>query len=121
MNVISFETTDNIILMKTQSGMVETVPPYRQLDGYIEFHNVQWDFSFVYFLGITGNTGTFAGEKMFLKDFLNKYTQFGFSVTDETYGYNMTKYTGYFSSNRRFCECVIEIYHEKDMVFVSEE
>lgn len=43
MNVISFEITDNDIVMRTQSGMVETTTPYRQLDGYIEFHNVQWD------------------------------------------------------------------------------
>ena len=55
MNVISFEVTDNDIVMRTQSGMVETTTPYRQLDGYIEFHNVQWDFSYVYLLGVTGN------------------------------------------------------------------
>ena len=40
---------------------------------------------------------------------------------DETYGYNMTKYCGYLLSNRQHCECVIEIYHEGDMVFVTEE
>ena len=40
---------------------------------------------------------------------------------DETYGYNMTKYNGYLTANRQFCECVIEIYHEGDMVFVTEE
>ena len=72
MNVISFEVTDNDIVMRTQSGMVETTPPYRQLDGYIEFHNVQWDFSYVYLLGVTGNIGTFTGEKLSLKDFIER-------------------------------------------------
>lgn len=120
-NVIAFEAVDNNIVMKTESGMVETASPYRLLDGYVEFHNVQWDFSYVYLLGVTGNVGTFTGEKMMLKDFLNRYTQFGFSIMDETYGYNMTKYNGYLLSNRQHCECVIEIYHEGDMVFVSEE
>ena len=121
MNVCEFNILDNDIIMKTQSGMVETTAPYRQPDGYIEFHNVQWDFSFVYLLGVTGNVGIFTGEKMFLKDFIDKYKQFGFSVMDETYGYNMTKYCGYLTSGGKFCECVVEIYHEGDMVFVAEE
>lgn len=92
MNVCEFNILDNDIIMKTQSGMVETTAPYRQPDGYIEFHNVQWDFSYVYLFGVTGNVGIFTGEKMFLKDFIDKYQQFGFSVMDETFGYNMTKY-----------------------------
>lgn len=121
MNVIAFEVNDNDIVMRTQSGMVETVTPYGQPDGYIEFHKVQWDFSFVYLLGITGNVGTFTGEKMFLKDFIERYKQFGFSIMDETYGYNMTKYSGYLTSNQQFNECVIEIYHEGNMVFVAED
>ena len=121
MSVNAFEVTDNDIVMRTQSGMVEAVAPYGQPDGYVEFHNVQWDFSYVYLLGITGNVGTFTGEKMFLKDFIDRYKQFGFSIMDETYGYNMTKYCGYLLSNGELCECVIEIYHEGDMVFVAED
>ena len=121
MNVIACETIDNDIIMRTQSGIVKTIPPLGQPDGYIEFHNVQWDFSFVYLLGVTGNIGTFEGEKMFLKDFIERYKQFGFSIIDETYGYNMTKYNGYLLSNRQHYECIIEIYHEGDMVFVAEE
>lgn len=121
MNVCAFDVSDNDIIMKTQSGIVEVASPCRQLDGYVEFHNVQWDFSFVYLLGVTGNFGTFTGEKMFLKDFIEKYKQFGFSIMDETYGYNMTKYNGYLLSNRQHYECVIEIYHEGDMVFVAED
>ena len=121
MNVISFDIIDNDIVMKTQSGIVEICSPCRQIDGHIEFHNVQWDFSYVYLLGITGNVGTFTGEKMFLKDFIERYKQFGFSIMDETYGYNMTKYCGYLLANRQHCKCVVEIYHEGDMVFVSED
>ena len=121
MNVISFEVTDNDIVMRTQSGIVEAAVPYRQLDGYVEFHNVQWDFSYVYLLGVTGNVGTFTGEKMFLKDFIERYKQFGLSILDETYGYNQTKYNGYLLANHSHCECVVEIYHEGDRVFVTVE
>ena len=121
MNVIEFKDIDHKIVMRTQSGIVETASPYRQLDGYIEFHNVKWDFSYVYLLGVTGNVGTFTGEKLFLKDFIKRYKQFGFSIMDETYGYNQTKYNGYLMANRQHWECVVEIYHEGEMVFVSVE
>lgn len=121
MNVIVFEVVSNDIVMRTQSGMVETVAPYGQPNGYVEFHNVQWNFSYVYLLSATGNVGRFTGEKMFLKDFIERYKQFGFSIMDETYGYNMTKYCGYLLTNRRHCECIVEIYHEGDMVFVAED
>ncbi len=121
MTVLAFEVEDDTIIMRTQSGIVETSAPCRQLDGYIEFHDVQWDFSYVYLLGVTGNVGTFTGEKLFLKDFIERYKQFGFSVMDETYGYHQTKYNGYLLTNRQHCECVVEIYHEGDMIYVAEE
>jgi len=121
MTVVSLEIEGNNIIVRTQSGMVETTAPYRQLDGWVEFNDVQWDFCYVYLLGVTGNVGIFTGEKMFLKDFIDKYKQFGFSVMDETYGYNMTKYCGYLLSNRQHCECIIEIYHEGDMIFVEND
>lgn len=121
MNVFSFEIADNNMIMRSQSGMVETIAPYGQPDGYIEFHNVQWEFSLVYLLDVTGNVGSFTGEKMFLKDFIERYDQFGFSIMDETYGYNITKYCGYLLSKGQHCECLVEIYHEGDMVFVTVE
>ena len=121
MNIISVDIVGNDIILRTQSGLVETVFPYGQPDGYVEFQNVRWDYSFVYLLGITGNVGTFTGEKMFLKDFISRFTPFGFSVMDETYGHNITKFNGYLSSAREHHECIIEIYHEGDMVFVTEE
>ena len=68
MNVISFEAEGDNMIMKTQSGMIKTTPICAQTDGYVEFHDVRWEFSYVYLLGVTGNVGTFTGEKMFLKD-----------------------------------------------------
>ena len=89
------------------------------MDGYVEFYDVQWDFSFAYLLSETGNIGKFEGEKMSLKDFIEKFPHFGFSIIDETFGYNMTKYSGFLLGNRELCECIIEIYHEGDRVFVE--
>ncbi|MBQ9992638.1 MAG: hypothetical protein IJP33_04335 [Firmicutes bacterium] len=41
MNVIAIEAVGEDVILRTQSGMVKTTPPYSQPDGYIEFHNVQ--------------------------------------------------------------------------------
>jgi len=120
MNVIAFEANGEDIIMRTQSGMVKTTTPYRQMDGYVKFYDVRWDFSFVYLLGVTGNAGSFTGEKLLFKDFLARFPVFGFSIMDETYGFNMTKYNGYLTAKGLHCECNIEIYHEGDMVFVDE-
>ena len=121
MNVIEFEVKEKNIKMKTQSGIVQALPPYEQVDGYVEFQKVEWDFSYVYLLNITKNEGDFIGKKMFLKDFINNYKTFGFSIMDECYGYNQTKYSGYITTNRTVCECIIEIYHKGDMIFVAEK
>ncbi len=121
MNVIEFEVNDNDIVMRTQSGIVKAVPPYCQTDGYVEFHNVDWDFSLVYLIDWAGNTGNFTGEKMYLKEFISRFKSYGFEIIDSTYGYNQTKFSGYLTSNRKFYECMIEIYHEGDMVYVAED
>ena len=121
MNVIAFDVEADDIIMRTQSGMVKTTEPMGQPEGYVVFHNVQWDYSYAYLLEFTGNVGRFSGEKMFLKDFITNIKPFGYCIMDEHYGYNSTKYTGYLISKRQHHECMLEIYHEGDMVFVAEE
>ena len=90
MNVIAFDVKDNGMVMRTQSGIINTSPPCCQEDGYVEFHDVRWDFSYVYLIDFNGNTGSLTGEKLFLKDFILKMESFGFCIMDETYGFNTT-------------------------------
>ena len=121
MNVIAFDVEADDIIMRTQSGMVKTTEPMGQPEGYVVFHNVKWDFSYAYLLEFTGNVGRFSGEKMFLKDFITNIKPFGYCIMDEHYGYNSTKYAGYRISKGQVYECMLEIYHGGDMVFVAEE
>ncbi len=120
MNVIALEIDGDNLIMRTQSGIVQTTEPYAQVDGYVVFHNVKWDYSYVYLLNITANEGTFQGQKLRLKTFIGNADSFGFSIIDSTYGYNQSKFSGYLSMNRGVCECNLEIYHEGDMIFVEE-
>ena len=121
MTIVALEANGDTLTLRTQSGMVKTTSPYVQTEGYIEFRGVQWDFCYIYLLGVTGNESVFTGEKMFLKNFLAKNAPFGFSVMDETFGYNQTKLGGYLLSERRHNECILEIYHQGDMVYFTEE
>lgn len=41
MNVTAFEVTGNDIVMRTQSGMIKMGNPCRQIDGHVEFHDMQ--------------------------------------------------------------------------------
>ena len=121
MNVIAFEVSGNDVTMRTQSGVVKTTPPYKQVDGFVEFHDLDWNFSFVYLMGGYGNVGKFTGEKLYLRDFIERFPSFGFEVIDEVFGYNQTKLWGFLSANREVYDCVIELYHLGDMVYVAEE
>ena len=119
MAVTSFEIRDDRMILRSQSGMMRIGQPCRQVDGFVEFEDVRWDFSYVYLLDHVGNTGRFSGEKLLLREFLERYPAFTFSILDETYGFNMTKYTGLFSAGEKFCEMQLEITHEGDMIFVE--
>lgn len=119
MDVTDFEIMGKDLLLRTQSGMTKTANPCRQVDGHVEFHNVQWDFSYAYLLDFDGDTGPFTGKKLYLRDFIRQVSPMRFCVVDETYGFNSTKYSGYLIQNEVFRECMIEIYHEGDMIFVD--
>ena len=121
MNVIAFDVAGNDLIMRTQSGLLKTAPVAEQVDGYVELRDVQWDFSYAYLLEVSGNAGIFKGEKLFLKDFVSKVAPLGFCIMDETYGYNMSKFSGYLTFNCHHYECQIEIYHEGAMAYVAEE
>lgn len=119
MRITAFDVSDNKITMRSDTGLVNTAPPYAQVDGYVEFYDVQWDFSYVYLLSRTGNMGKFEGEKWFLKDFIERFPQFGISIMDETFGYHVTKYSGFILGNGVHYECIVEIYHKGDRVFIE--
>ena len=57
MNVIAFEVEGDTVVMRTQSGMIKTEGLSSQVDGYIVFEKVRWDYSYVYLLDFTGKIG----------------------------------------------------------------
>ena len=115
MNVIKFEIKGDNLIMRTGSGMVRTAPNFDQVDGYLEFLDVNWEYCFAtVHEGYYGNLGTYEGKtfkKMHLGDFIAEFQNAGFSITDEYYGQNRAFYSGYFAKRDFTGECAIEIYH----------
>ena len=117
-DIIDFKRNNDTLVLKTESGIFKPAEQCN-VDGYVEFNLVDWDFSFAYLLDFSGNTGRFNGEKFALADFVNRFGNAVFSVVDETFGYNQTKLSGYLLKNKTMRECVIEISHSGDMVYVE--
>jgi len=120
MNVIELLPQGEDLVMKTQTGIICTEGLSSQVDGWVEFQRVDWDFCYIYLLDGLGNICHFHGEKRMLRDFIEQTPVFGFSIIDEVYGYNQTKYMGYITYQRMTKECIVEIYHLGDMIFVEE-
>jgi len=121
MNVIGFEILDNDLVMTFQSGMCRISDPVEQVDGYVKFLNLDWDFCFVTLIREIVNEGPITGEKMTFLDFIKRYEEFSFSIIDEVFGYNKTKFWGWLSAGESLQECIIELYHLGDMVYVDME
>ena len=121
MSITSFDVTDNTLVLHSQSGLIQTAPPYEQVDGSVEFNGVRWDFSYVYLFHFHKKDESFTGKKMMLKDFIMNHSVMGFSILDETFGYNLTKFSGLLYADQNHYECIMEIYHEKDMIFITEQ
>ncbi len=123
MNVIEFEINGDNLIMRTQSGMVRTAPSFDQVDGFLEFLDVNWKYCFAtVHEGYYGNLGTYEGKtfkKMYLRDFIAEFHNAGFSIMDEYYGQNRALYTGYFSKGKTMGECTVEIYHN-NIVFYEQ-
>lgn len=123
--VIDFKIEDDNLIMKFLHGFFKTSKPFKQVEGSIEIENIDWDFAYVYLIdyeyGICGNVGSFTGTKMELKTFVEQYKKSEFTLIDETYGYNTSKFDGFIIEGDSFIECMIEIYHLGDMYYLVEE
>ena len=120
MNICAIEREGDKISLRTQSGIIKVDGLSEQVDGHVELNGLDFDFCHVWLMSTRIGYGEFSGRSMNLLDFIEEFPQFGFSVIDEVYGYNQTKYWGYLSSKRQTWECIIEFYHLGDMYFVEE-
>ena len=63
--------------------------------GYIEFQNVDFDYCSVYVFHASYSR-RLKGKRLRLEEFSHKYKELDLEVIDETYGYNMSKFNGFY-------------------------
>ena len=121
-NVVAFDVEGENLILRIEPGLRKCVEEYVQEQGYVEFQKVDWDFCFAYVINTTENEGKFEGEKFFLKDFMSQFENSSLEIIDETYGAYQTKYSGWLTMGEQpWKECMIDICHLRDVVFVTEE
>ena len=91
------------------------------INGHIEFENVDLDYYYVHIINSSGNLGIFSGEKFTLQNFAEKSLCINFEIIDETYGYNKCKLSGYIYEEDETKECIIEIYYFGSMKYIVDE
>lgn len=119
MDIIALEINGRELIIKTQTGTIKTSDG-RTVEGHVEFFGVDWGYCYIYLFDSNGNVGPFGGEKKYLIHFLEERKGVSFTVASEVYGEKRTKYFGYLLTGGRRLECIIEIYHEGDMIFIHE-
>ena len=120
LDITSLEMNGTSLLLRTDSGLIKIGAPNRLVDGFVEFQTVDWGYCYIYLFDSSGNVGPFGGEKKYLISFLDERKGMSFSVSDEVYGVHQTKYFGHLLTNGKRLECIIEIHHNGDMVFIEE-
>ena len=121
-NVVAFEVQEDALILRIEPGIKKCVMEYVQEKGYVEFQKVDWDFCFAYIINTVENEVTFTGEKFFMKEFVAQFGNSTLEIIDETYGAYQTKYSGWLTTGEEpWKECMIDICHLGDMMFVTEE
>lgn len=121
MGVTGFNACADKLIMEFENGFVKISNPCEQIGGYICFDKVDWDFSYAYILDFCGNSGPLTGNKLSLREFILQFENMNFEITDESYGYNRSVFSGYLSSANKLGECTVEIYHIGDMRYITEK
>lgn len=109
----------------TQCGYVCTVEPCGQVEGDVEITGVDWESSYVYVMEyqgvLCGNCGAFAGQKMTLETFIQKYSDGALDIMDETYGFRLAALSGFLNLRERLLEFKLEIYYTGEFRYLLKE
>ena len=123
---IEYDYGENRLIFKTQSGFID-VERNEIVEGEIILEGVSWDDSYVYIMEyknvLTGNVGSFIGEKMYIGDFVGAFdSKFGsFDVLDEYDSYMTYMLSGFLKRGNEDLEANIEIFYNGDFIYNVKE
>ncbi len=119
----------NSILLNFDGGFTKiNTNGCEQVDGsiYVDGIDTEYgDFGCVYMLKYTdvpcGNYGHFNGEKIMLADFISANSEISVDIMDERYGYHEFILSGFYLEKDSIHECIIIIYHNGKIRYITEE
>lgn len=111
------------IILEFEHGYVSLAAPFDQVEGKIVINDAAYDFCYVVLLSQNGAYGKFQGEKLSLREFVEKYDEYGFEIANETYGYDQVLYWGYLSiaGEKNLIEMAVAINFSGSIVYETEE
>lgn len=119
---IDYDYGENRLIFKTQSGFID-IERNEMVEGEIILEGVSLDDSYVYIMEyknvLTGNVGSFVGEKMYLSDFVGAFdSKFGsFDVMSEYDSYMTYMLSGFLKRGNEELEANIEIFYNGDFIY----
>lgn len=120
--VCRIETASEQIIFWFDAGYFKPVDDdCLTVKGHIAIEDVNFDFCNAYLMDTANECGKFSGEKFSLQRFIESFPTMNFEIIDETYGYNQSKFSGFFYMGAHTRECIIEIYHHGPMTYFTEE
>lgn len=120
---IDFNYETNNLIFKTQYGFVD-IKKDEMVEGEIILKDVSLEDSYVYIMEyknvLTGNVGSFFGEKMELQNFISAfYTKFkNIDVISEYDSYKTYLLTGFSSRGHEDIEVSIEVFYHGDFLYM---
>lgn len=123
--IMEVQVEGDTLRLITQCGYVCTVEPCGQVEGDVEITGVDWESSYVYVMEyqdvLCGNCGAFAGHKMTLETFIQKYSDGALDIMDETYGFRLAALSGFLNLRERLLEFKLEIYYTGEFRYLLKE
>lgn len=119
---IDFDLDSHELIFKTQYGFVD-IKKNEMVEGEIILKDVSLEDSYIYIMEyknvLTGNVGSFVGEKMDLQNFISAfYTKFkNIDVVSEYDSYKTYLFTGFLSRGDEVLEVSMEIFYQGDFLY----
>lgn len=126
--IVGLKFDDGNLLLETQYGYFQTQLPYKEVDGDLMITDVSTEDSYAHIMEyedvLCGNVGKFHGEKMELKNFIEKFGDefLSFDIHDESFGFNNYKFTGFLiGKGIKIYEIILDIFFTGDIIYLLEE
>lgn len=121
--VNDIRVTEDSVIFNFENGLYSLDGSDNSVMGNIEMRGVDFDFAVVNIMSRFGFFGNYRGNKMSLNEFVEKYSEFSFEITDELHSYNQVWFSGYLSvpKSKVQREMQISIYYNGEKVYQIEE